>query len=426
MPIHIVAPGETLSGIAAVYGIPYTLLLQINGLTPQDFPVVGQALLILFPASVYTVRTGDTLASVAADAGISQARLRQLNPQTAARPLYTGETLVTAWQQEPEAVFSVGGYIYPYIDRTLLRQTLPFLTELTVFGYGFTRAGELIPPQDAQILADLKEQQVSPILLFSSLDENGRFSSELTAYMLRTPALQRTLAEKLLAVMTEKGYAGLDIDFEYVDPALADDFAAFIRYMRERLSPEGFSVHVDLAPKTSADQSGLLYEAHDYRRIGQIADAVFLMTYEWGYTYGPPMAVAPLNQVTRVLRYAISEIPREKISLGIPNYAYDWPLPYEQGVTMAVTVGNQQAIRIAAANRAEILFDETAAAPYFYYTGGDGTARVVWFEDVRSVLSKINLARDNALQRIGYWNFMRPFAQNTALLGALLQIRKNA
>ena len=138
------------------------------------------------------------------------------------------------------------------------------------------------------------------------------------------------------------------------------------------------------------------------------------------------MAVAPLNQVTRVLRYALSEIPIEKISLGIPNYAYDWPLPYEQGVTMAATVGNRQAVQIADANRAEILFDPAAAAPYFYYTDAADTAHVVWFEDVRSVQAKINLASDNALQSIGYWNLMRPFTQNTALLGALVQISKNA
>ncbi len=52
------------------------------------------------------------------------------------------------------------------------------------------------------------------------------------------------------------------------------------------------------------------------------------MTYEWGYKYGPNMAVAPLNMVRRVLDYAVTEIIPEKIMLGIPNYGYDWPLPF--------------------------------------------------------------------------------------------------
>ena len=76
-----------------------------------------------------------------------------------------------------------------------------------------------------------------------------------------------------------------------------------------------------LPPKTSADMQGVLYEGADYRFHGEVNDFVFLMTYEWGWTGGPPMAVAPLNQVRRVLDYAVSEIPNEKIILGIPHFS---------------------------------------------------------------------------------------------------------
>ena len=43
------------------------------------------------------------------------------------------------------------------------------------------------------------------------------------------------------------------------------------------------------------------------------------------------MAVAPINQVRRVLKYALTKIPPSKICLGVPNYGYDWPLPYVRG-----------------------------------------------------------------------------------------------
>ena len=125
-----------------------------------------------------------------------------------------------------------------------------------------------------------------------------------------------------------------------------------------------------------------------------------------------------------MLAYALQEIPSDKISLGIPNYAYDWQLPYEQGISQAVTVGNEQAVRIAARYNAQILFDQTAASPYFYYTDESGKAHVVWFEDVRSILAKLRLAQQQGLSRIGYWNLMRPFAQNQALLTALFSVEK--
>ena len=40
------------------------------------------------------------------------------------------------------------------------------------------------------------------------------------------------------------------------------------------------------------------------------------MTYEWGYSGGPAMAVSPIDQVRRVLEYAITEIPPNKIMMG--------------------------------------------------------------------------------------------------------------
>ena len=117
-----------------------------------------------------------------------------------------------------------------------------------------------------------------------------------------------------------------------------------------------------LAPKSSGDQPGLLYEGHDYPALGQAADAVLLMTYEWGYTYGPPLAVAPLPQVQRVLDYALSVIPREKILLGVPTYGYDWPLPYERGVTRATSLSPQAALALARQYGAEIQFDPVSQA----------------------------------------------------------------
>lgn len=136
------------------------------------------------------------------------------------------------------------------------------------------------------------------------------------------------------------------------------------------------------------------------------------------------MAVAPLPSVRRVLEYALTEIPREKIFLGIPNYGYDWALPYEKGVTKAVTLGNLAAVRLAAATGSEILFDEYSQTPYFYYTDLMGIEHAVWFEDVRSLKAKFGLVTEKSLNGCGYWNIMRPFPQNYLLLNGTFKIEK--
>ena len=168
-------------------------------------------------------------------------------------------------------------------------------------------------------------------------------------------------------------------------------------------------------PKTSSNQKGLLYEGIDYARLGEQADRLFLMTYEWGYSYGPPMAVAPLEKVRQVVEYALTQIPAEKLLMGIPNYGYNWMLPYEKGVTKAETIGNVEAVRLAVEYAAPIQYDETAQSPHFTYRN-QGREQEVWFEDVRSIAAKIELAKEYELYGVGYWNLMRPFRANWIML----------
>ncbi|MBQ8836200.1 MAG: LysM peptidoglycan-binding domain-containing protein [Clostridia bacterium] len=424
MEIHIVAPGETIFSIAAKYGISPARLISDNGLRPSQDLVVGQALLILYPSRVYTVRQGDTVNSVAAAAGITPIELLQNNPYLVdAQGLTAGETLVISFAVPKRREVYITGYAYPFINRTVLLRALPFLTYLTIFSYGFTLDGELIGIDDSPLISLAYKFGVAPVMLLSSITENGNFSTEKASVLFNDIELQNKVLDNIVATMIEKGYVGLDIDFEFVAPEDREAFIGFVENAVAKLSPYGFFVNTDLAPKSSATQAGLLYEAHDYAALGAASDTLFLMTYEWGYTYGPPMAVAPINRVREVVEYAVSEIPNDKLILGIPNYGYDWPLPYVKGSTAARSIGNEEAIDIASGYGAEILFDERAKAPYFYYTDG-GISHVVWFEDVRSILAKFNLMDEFALRGAGYWNIMRPFAQNYALLGAMYDIVK--
>ena len=120
------------------------------------------------------------------------------------------------------------------------------------------------------------------------------------------------------------------------------------------------------------------------------------------------MAVAPLDKVRQVTDYAVSRIPSEKINLGIANYGYDWPLPYEKGVTRARTIGNIEAVQLAIAHGAAIQFDKTAQSPWFRYEEY-GVTHEVWFEDVQSLSQKYALVAEYGLHGVGCWQIMRLF-----------------
>ena len=422
MVIHVVRPGESAYSIALAYGIPMSQLVLDNDLESSGRLAVGQALVVQFPTQTHTVQAGETAASIAAAYGLSLRQLYRNNPILGGRPdIYPGETLVISYDQEPEGELTASGYAYPFIPSSLLSSVLPYLTYLTPFTYGFTPQGALVELDDRALLAAAVEAGTAPLMHLSTLTESGGFSNELAHLALTDQALQDTLIDNLEAMLLRKGYRGLDVDFEYLPPEDAGAYAAFLARLTERLAPLDLPVLAALAPKTSADQPGTLYEGHDYAAIGAAVNRVLLMTYEWGYTYGPPMAVAPLRNVELVVDYALSEIPAEKIWMGIPNYGYDWTLPFRQG-SRARSISNQEAVTLAVQNRAAIRFDQAAQSPWFRYVDGQGREHEVWFEDARSIRAKLELARSRGLYGVGYWNLMRPFPQNWALLNSLYEI----
>lgn len=421
MIIHVVKSGETVSSIAAEYGVSAERLIMDNELETPNQLVVGQTVVVQFPKETHTVKEGESLSDIASMHGMTLNQLYRNNTNLHARPdIFPGQTLMISYDQTKEGSMEVNGYAYPFVNMELLRRTMPFTTYLTPFTYGFDNDGNLVELNDMPMIRLAEEYGVAPLMHLSTLTPDGVFSNELSQRLFNNPQMQENLIGNILSTMAEKNYRGLDVDFEFVSNA--QQYVDFVKKLKERLAPFGYPVIVALAPKISTTQPGLLYEGHDFKGLGEAADAVFVMTYEWGYTYGPPMAVAPLPNVRQVLDYAVSQIPAEKIYMGMPNYGYDWPLPYIKGETKAQSISNYEAVNIARRNNAEIMFDEKARAPFFNYTAKDGTEHVVWFEDARSIREKLALVPEYGLRGVGYWNFMRPFPQNWLVLNSLYNI----
>lgn len=425
MEIYVVQPGDSLYSIALAHGVSMSQLVVDNAVRDLSRLAVGQTLVIQYPQQTHVVQPEESVFSIAQRYGLSVRQLKRNNPALeGGDTIYPGQTLVVSYQQDkPKGILSVNGYAYPFINRSLLGATIPYLTNLSPFTYGITPSGELVELDDGDLIAMAKEGGTAPLMHLSTLTEEGGFSNELAALVLNDQTVQSNLIRNITAMIGEKGYTGLDVDFEFISAKDADAYVAFIRRLAEVLHPLGYSVFTALAPKTSADQPGLLYEGHDYKALGAAADGLLLMTYEWGYTYGPPMAVAPLPNVERVVQYALTEIPAEKLWLGIPNYGYDWPLPYVQGQTRATSISNQRAISLAIRYNTAIGYDETAQSPWFRYSDETGKEHEVWFEDARSIRAKLGLISRYGLYGAGYWNLMRAFPQNWRVLNALFEIR---
>lgn len=425
MLIHIVESGETLYSIAERYGVDESILAFDNDVAdPLRLPV-GQPVAVVFPTVIHTVKSGETISSIANLYGVTPDHIFRRNLFLNGQGyIFPNQLLYIEVEREVLGAYSTGGYAYPYISNTLLRRYLPFMGALMPFTYGFRPDGTLISPDDSAMLLAAADYNTEPIMHLSTLTEGDVFSVELAEALFASPDVQATLLDNVIANMQAKGYTSLDVDFEFLGNENAQKYASFVAYCRERLHAYGYGVMTALAPKTSDDQTGALYEGHNYALLGEAADAVLLMTYEWGYTYGPPMAVSPIKPVETVVDYALTRIPAEKILLGISNYGYDFVLPYTQGVSRATSVSTKRAFSLAAEYGAEIFFDEVVKAPYFDYTTAEGVAHRVWFEDVRSISSRLRLMSEKNLRGALWWNLNRENNQTLIAINQLIDTQR--
>ena len=424
MLIHIVQPGDTPYLIANEYGVPLQTLLRDNAIEGRMIIPVGMALVIPANETEYTVRRGQSLYSIARMFNTTVDEILRYNPNiTDPESIEAGQTLVIPSGSAKLGSINVNGYAYTNISPDTLAKTLPNLTFISPFSYNFDAEGNLKPIPDRFITENARNAGTAPLMVLTNLSEESGFSPEIAASVLTPGEAQDNFIKNIKATLAEKNYYGVDLDIEYIPADKRDAYTAFITRLTSELHPLGYIVTIALAPKLDAAQPGILYEGHDYGAQGAAADLVTVMTYEWGYTYGPPQAVAPINEVERVISYAVTEIPSDKILMGIPNYGYDWTIPYREG-TAARTTSNTGAIALAATVGASIEFDPVAKAPYFYYTDDMGNRHVVWFEDARSIRAKLELVDKYNLSGVTYWTVNSYFPQNWVVLNSMFDVKK--
>lgn len=395
-------------------------IIDINELENPELLMVGQALIIPVNNNIHIVRPRETLWYIAQRYGVTVEALmienRIINPNM----IFVGQEI-----HIPKPNILVNGYLtINEIDKTeIIEQTKEYLTYISMFSYRIQEDGGIIPLEDDSEVQISLKSSILPLMTITNFDEDG-FNSNLVHSILSSIEIQERLFINILSTMRQKGFRGINIDFEYVFPYDSELYNQFLHRIVEVMHANGYIVSTALAPKINAEQKGLLYKAHDYLVHGQLSDFVVLMTYEWGWPGGPPLAVAPANEVRKVLDYAITVIPRWKIFMGIPLYGRDWKLPYVRGKTIAATITPKEALRRAIEHRSQIYYDDLYQTPYYYYTDQNGNEHEVWFEDARSYQAKYNLVKEYMLRGISYWELNIESPQNWPVLVDNFKIQK--
>ncbi|HHV13157.1 MAG TPA: LysM peptidoglycan-binding domain-containing protein [Clostridiales bacterium] len=409
MDIHIFKRGENLADIARQYNIPLKRLEMDNDLVANTIPTEGQALIIIPPERTYTVKEGDTLESIAEANQIPLIQLLRNNPDIFdSGYLYEGEELVISYAVRDR--INVMGYTSAFVQEDILRKTLPSLTYLTILNYRVDPSGNIQDIYDAEIIRMALEYNVAPIMFLSSMTDSGRGSYAATHSILNDPEIQDRLINNMLRIMEDKGYLGVNLAFIQIMQQDLALYADFVARVTQRLNGEGYIVFVTLSPNTLKYQAGYAYFEPYFEEIGRAANYVILITYLWQEGNLETLYQTTAYYLKEYLDFVVTQIPPEKIMLGLTRIAYDWELPYIEGETIGAALSNSSAIDLAEQLGAVIGFDEITQTPYFYYNAA-GAEHYVWFKDARSVQAILDLVKEYGLYGIAVWNIMYYYSQ---------------
>jgi spore germination protein len=428
-----VTPGDTLFQIAQTFNTTVAAIVQTNQIPDPDRIQAGAVLTIPgWSQATYTVRAGDTLYQIAAGYGTSINLIAKVNQISDPSRIFPGQTLIIPQPSSAplKTVIETMGYFH-FTNLNGLARSLavigPYITYGGLFQYPISATGQItVPPNTQQAVNILNNNNVQPLLTLTNWGPEG-FESDLARAIMGDPAVKARAIENILQLLDGYGFSGINIDFENMYPEDRGLFNAFVKDLRDALRPRNYLISIAVPPKAADLPNSPWVGTFDYRALGELADFIFLMTYEWGWVGGPPMAIAPINQVRRTLDYAVTQIPRDKILQGVPFYGYNWQLP-DTPENVAIPVNLVEVYSLAYRFQASINYDTIAQAPWFRYTDGSGADHEVWFEDLRSMDIKYDTAIAYNLRGVGWWSYINEpygFPQNWLIMDEKFIINKN-
>lgn len=300
-------------------------------------------------------------------------------------------------QVKPHGKTVLGYYLLGSSSYNSLIQNSNYLTAIAPWSWGLDSYGKLNADFDAKTLAQVLmfsgNREVETYALVHNLF-NGSFDPKVVSALLNNQAARIRAVNEIKTALVNWGMTGINLDLENVPAADRQALTEFVAELSEALHAEGLKVTMAVPAKTADNPSNNFSGAYDYAALGKHVDQLVIMAYDQHYRAGPPGPIASIKWVEDVIKFAVSQVPAEKIILGIPNYGYDWP---QSGMADALTY--DQTMQLAAANSASIRWQGEDKVPYFTY----GNNRQVWFENRYSIKYKLELVNQYQLNGIALW-----------------------
>jgi spore germination protein YaaH len=337
------------------------------------------------PASRFTVKFGLAFAGQIAGrpVGVSMSTLRQFRILVTLILSLIALRASAFSQNQPKVVMAY--YESSGSDHSL-RAFASYLNQIPTDTFAIDRDGNVSGTAPAAALGFAQSHGMQTFATVSNFGNLG-FVPLIAHHILTHPVIRAKAIQNMLTVLQTYGYTGVNIDFEAVPHRDRAEYTAFIREVAKAMRGAGYLTVVSVPAELQDDPNDSWAGAFDFKALAPNVDVLQLMTYDENGPWGPPGPVAGLDWVEPCVQFAVSVVPSNKISLGIPAYGYDWNVTKATGVQ----VDWKQIPALMAKWGATPQWDVASSSPYFSYTSAAGSSHVVWFEDSKSIPIKSGL-----------------------------------
>jgi len=252
-------------------------------------------------------------------------------------------------------------------------------------------------PSNTKILKEAKKKNTPTMPLLV----NANFDKVLMSDILLNEKAQDEIIDFMISEAKKYNFVGWQFDFEninHLDRGMYVDFTAKT-YQKMKENNLQFSVAVIPRSKpydpnsTNQDWSS----AYDFKELAKHSDFLSLMSYDDPYSVGP---VASLPYVERILDYMTTQVPAEKISLGIPLYCWKWN---NDTNTRVGSLTHKLALKEYGKGKEKKKgYDKNLGAQWYQYTI-KGIEYKTWCESEESIAAKLDLIEENKFRGFSAW-----------------------
>lgn len=231
---------------------------------------------------------------------------------------------------------------------------------------------------------------------------SNSFDKDLTNKVLNNTDTRQKVISQMLIYASLYKLDGINIDFENVYLKDKNILTQFIRELSPLCKEQNLILSIDVGMPSNSETWSLCY---DKKALSKSVDYMCLMAYDQHWAKSPVAgSVAELQWVERGIQKTLTEVPSQKLLLGLPFYTRQWEETLIDGKTevSSKALSMETAQKIIKEKKASIVWDDKSGQNYAEYSEGNKKYKI-WLEDKYSINLRTSLIHKYDLAGSASW-----------------------